>query len=232
MSRKQLKKPYKYSTGKSYLATIYARHCSTRLPLVSIHAQVKMTSFRRALKFMQGSHKMGRPMDCFQATSFFIAESFVAWKWENVVLFNEKYFERNIFYFTISISDLLFYKKRRELSCTPNKIVFASIKFIKLIIKLNYGDNWFLQEDNAPVHQSRKVQYFVMNSGISALEWPAKSPNLNIVKDCWKTISDLIYDGKQFINKEDLLQKITNVIFHLNQYQRQKVLNLCSAIRS
>jgi len=32
-------------------------------------------------------------------------------KWENVVLLNGKYFELNIFYFTISISALLFIKK-------------------------------------------------------------------------------------------------------------------------
>ena len=34
-------------------------------------------------------------------TDFLSRNTFVAWKWENVVLFNGKYFEWNIFYFTI-----------------------------------------------------------------------------------------------------------------------------------
>ena len=57
----------------------------------------------------------------------------------------------------------------------------------------------------------------MMKSGISVLERPAKDPDPNIVEDCWKTISNLINDGKQFKNK-DLVHKITNFIFHLNQY--------------
>ena len=66
---------------------------------------------------------------------------------------------------------------------------------VVLIIKLNYFDNynWYLQEDMSLVHKSQKVQNFVKNSEISA-----KNIDLNIVEDCWKTISDLVYDGYQF----------------------------------
>jgi len=46
----------------------------------------------------------------------FYRNSIVTCIWKNVVLFNKKYFEWNIFYFTISIFALLFIKKR----CTPN----------------------------------------------------------------------------------------------------------------
>jgi len=100
------------------------------------------------------------------------------------------------------------------------------------VIKLNYWQNWYLQEDNSPVHKSKKVKDFLEKSRISTLEWPAKSPDLNIVEDCWKTISDLVYDGKQFKSKADLVAKITLAINHLNQSQRHKVIDLYKAIRS
>jgi len=98
------------------------------------------------------------------------------------------------------------------------------------LIKLNYGENWYLQEDNSPVHKSRKVKDFMEKSRISVLDWPARSPDLNIVEDCWKTISDLVYDGNQFKCKEDLVLKITSVIKHLNQFSRHKVEDLYSSI--
>jgi len=100
------------------------------------------------------------------------------------------------------------------------------------IIKLNYEENWFLQEDNAPVHKSKKVKDFMIKSGISVLEWPPKSPDLNIVEDCWKTISDLVYDGKQFTCKDELVHKITAVINHLYRSKREKVVDLHNVIRS
>lgn len=113
-----------------------------------------------------------------------------------------------------------------------------SSKYIELIddyvvpiIKLNYGQNFWFQEDNASVHKSRKVQAFVQEREIRVLKWPAKSPDLNIVEDCWKLISDLVYDGKQFHSKQDLITKITKVINELNSTGRQKILNLFGSIK-
>ena len=37
------------------------------------------------------------------------------------------------------------------------------------IMKLNYGDDFFFQEDNSPVHKARKVQNFLISSGINTM---------------------------------------------------------------
>ena len=60
-------------------------------------------------------------------------------------------------------------------------------------------------------------------SGISVLEWPIRSPDLNIVEKCWKTISDLFYNGNQFSCLDELVNKITCVINHVNQCKRDQV---------
>ena len=51
------------------------------------------------------------------------------------------------------------------------------------ILKLNFGDDFWLQEDNASVHKSDKVKEFMKSSSIQTLDWQAKSPDLNIVED-------------------------------------------------
>ena len=68
-------------------------------------------------------------------------------------------------------------------------------------------------------------------SEISVLEWPARSPDLNIVEDCWKTISDLVCDENQFNGKQDLVRKITATINGLNDNKRYKVIDLYKSIR-
>ena len=65
-------------------------------------------------------------------------------------------------------------------------------------LKLNYGDDFFFQEDNSSVHKAKVVQDFMTNAKIKILQWPAKSPDLNIVEDIWKLLSNDIYDEPSF----------------------------------
>lgn len=105
-------------------------------------------------------------------------------------------------------------------------------KIVVPIIKLNYGDDFVFQEDNAPIHKSHKVRDFMNSSKITVIEWPAKSPDLNIVENIWKIISDRVYDGPQFRNKVDLVKKIDETIRDINESKRSQIVNLYGTIRS
>ena len=100
------------------------------------------------------------------------------------------------------------------------------------IIKLNYMNDFAFQEDNSSVHKSRIVQEFMTSSHINVLQWPSKSPDLNIVANCWKIICDRVYDGKQYQKKDDLKAKIIDVINDINVNDREKMKSLFTNYRS
>ena len=63
-------------------------------------------------------------------------------------------------------------------------------------MKLNHGQNFYFQDDNCSVHKAKIVKDFKTEHNVNVLEWPAKSPDLNIVEDIWKMLSDIVYDRK------------------------------------
>ena len=121
-----------------------------------------------------------------------------------------------------------------------HKIIYGSFKaadYITLlktlaipISKLNYGDDFFFQEDNAPVHKAGIVKTFYKLSGIKVLEWPAKSPDINIVEDIWKIMSKIIYDGPQYQTKRLLAKSIDRAVVTINQEKRETIKDLYSSI--
>lgn len=119
------------------------------------------------------------------------------------------------------------------------KTTFNGLKYKSLlqesivpIIRLNLGEDFFYQEDNSRVHKSKIIKEFMNNNGIRVLKWPAYSPDLNIVEDIWKKISDLVYDGPQYTKIVDLENGIIRAINHINYYERSFVQNLYHGIRS
>lgn len=100
------------------------------------------------------------------------------------------------------------------------------------IVKLNFENNFYFQEDNCMVHKAKDVKDFWKRSNIKVLEWPAKSPDLNITEDIWKVISDSIYDRPQFNSTKELIKAIDNCIFEINLNRRQLIMKLYDSIRS
>ena len=71
-------------------------------------------------------------------------------------------------------------------------------------MKLNYGQNFYFQVDNCSVDKAKIVKDFMTKYNVNVLEWPAKSPDLNIVDDIWKMLSDIVYDRRSFENMKEL----------------------------
>jgi len=55
----------------------------------------------------------------------------------------------------------------------------------------NFGrEQWYFQQDNDPKHKSNIVQTFIFQSGVTCLDWPPYSPDLNPIEIYGLTSND------------------------------------------
>lgn len=69
------------------------------------------------------------------------------------------------------------------------------------------GKYHYLQ-DNCSVHKAKVVMDNFNQKNISLLDWPARSPDLNIIENWWFMLSDKVYEFGSFDSDDDLWEKI------------------------
>ena len=70
------------------------------------------------------------------------------------------------------------------------------------------GNGNILQQDGAPCHRSRSTMGYLQSSkGVESLDWPAQSPDLNIIENLWSTLQKRIA-GRKIGSQEELWEAI------------------------
>ncbi|CAK9809220.1 Transposable element Tc3 transposase [Anthophora quadrimaculata] len=158
-------------------------------------------------------------------------------KWRNVIFSDEKKFNLdgpdgwNYYFHDLRKEEQ--YLSRRQMG-GGNVMVWAGIgyhdktdinflsgrvnseKYIKLIddqlskhATRIAGCTFIFQQDNAAIHTARCVKAYFNSKHVTCLEWPARSPDLNIIENIWAELSRKVYeDGKQYKNVMELKQSI------------------------
>lgn len=92
------------------------------------------------------------------------------------------------------------------------------------------GDDFIWQQDLAPTHNSVYSRGKFAELAIELLPWPSRSPDLNIIENCWSMISQRVYDGPQFSNTDDLWTAIDAAVTDLNVNHRDSLQKLYDSI--
>lgn len=103
--------------------------------------------------------------------------------------------------------------------------------FAKPLLDNVLDSDYIFQQDNASIHASNETLNWLRNSGIDFMDWPARSPDLSPIENVWKLLSDLVYDGPQFKNVNDLRKAIESSVETLNTRDRYKVMTIRDSIQ-
>ena len=70
------------------------------------------------------------------------------------------------------------------------------------------GDRYVWQQDNDPKHTARSVKRFFADSGVTVMQWPSQSPDLNPIEHLWDDIDRRLRQGVRATSAADLFCKM------------------------
>ena len=104
-----------------------------------------------------------------------------------------------------------------------------SRKYIKMMKKVKpfieqrmNGKDYLFQQDNCSVHKSKLSMEWLENNNIDVISWPARSCDLNIIENVWHLLELVVYEKRQYIDKDT----IWNVILEANDELMNKLSNV------
>lgn len=89
------------------------------------------------------------------------------------------------------------------------------------------GNNFVLMQDNARAHSARTVQTYLNHVGITVMEWPARSPDMNPIEHVWDLLKRSV---KSRMPPPNNLNELRNAL--LEEWQRLPQETIDNIIRS
>ena len=93
-----------------------------------------------------------------------------------------------------------------------NKQVYINVLDENLLQSMEntFGDRhtpFIFQHDNAPVHKARNVERWLDQQEIQTIQWPAQSPDLNLIDNLWDHVKKQVQNDRPQ-NRDELITSI------------------------
>ena len=85
---------------------------------------------------------------------------------------------------------------------------------------------WIFQEDNCPMHVSRRTNNWKAENNIETLQWPSQSPDTNSIENVWRTIKVKL--GKrlgEIQSRQDLIRVVLEIWGDIEQAYIRRLYN-------
>ena len=99
-------------------------------------------------------------------------------------------------------------------------------KLWPVVVQYFEGKEYLVMDDNAPVHGAHTVKNYKDQNEVTSIEWPAQSPDLNIIENIWLYM-------KRALQKSAVVIATKNDLILLREIQKGQLLNtppLCTTI--
>ena len=81
--------------------------------------------------------------------------------------------------------------------------------FIPAANKIYPYNSFYMLQDNAPCHRSYSTEDFFIEQGLSVINLPPNSPDLNPIENIWGLLANRVYqDGRRYTKKSELWAQI------------------------
>ena len=92
------------------------------------------------------------------------------------------------------------------------------------------GNAYTFQQDNCPIHTSKESSAELNRLFPHVLKWPSRSPDLNIMENIWKMLSDIVYDDKQYTNSDSLWDSVLAASEVIMNSKKDQISNLYNSM--
>ena len=99
--------------------------------------------------------------------------------------------------------------QKKLVKCPPS---LRSCDYLAILQEVGpeiFGQNLIFQQDNCSVHKARIIRNFLEESGVSVLQWPAYSPDLNIIENLWAIVKKRL--RKERVTWENLEETVIRI---------------------
>ena len=93
-------------------------------------------------------------------------------------------------------------------------------------IRREMGNDFVLQQDNCSIHVSKLTKEWMAKVNMTTLEWPARSPDLNLIENVWEMLAQLVYDGPEITKEAQLWERILGAKKQLIETRRDVIVHM------